>query len=115
LVLTQIQPDTASSNKFLKTVVDSTPLSYVPPRFPSLYWPFPVNGTQVQYLYDAYSMWKFTLYWTLVFVVGVHIAAAGYACMIQYKNWKIIWVVPVIYVVVGAIEATLAGNVVGGL
>lgn len=60
-------------------------------------------------------MWEFTLYWTLIFVVGVHLAAAGYACMIQYKNWKIIWVVPVVYTLIGGIEALIAGNVVGGL
>lgn len=95
--------------------MDTKPLSYTPPPFPSLYWPFPVSGTQVQYLYDAYSMWEFTLYWTLICVVGVHLAAAGYACVIQYRNWKIIWVAPVVYTLIGGIEALIAGNVVGGL
>lgn len=60
-------------------------------------------------------MWRFTLYWTLICVVGVHLVAAGYAVAVQYKNWKIIWVVPVMYLVVGGIEALIAGNVVGGL
>ena len=103
------------SNDFLRTVVDPKPLSYNPPPFPSLYWPFPVSGTQTAYLYDAHSMWLFTLYWTLICVVGVHMCAAGYACMIQYKNWKVIWVVPIVYVIIGGIEAVIAGNVVGGL
>jgi hypothetical protein len=102
-------------SEFLKTQVDPRPLSYVPPPFPSLYWPFPDSGTQTAYLYDARSMWRFTLYWTLICVVGVHMAAAGYACVMQYRNWKIIWVVPVIYLVIGGIEALIAGNVVGGL
>ncbi|KAK4546521.1 hypothetical protein LTR36_001738 [Oleoguttula mirabilis] len=102
-------------SNFLKTVVDATPLSYTPPPFPSLYWPFPVNGAQTAYLYDAYTMWKFTLYWTLLCVGGVHLVAAGYACAIQYKNWKSIWLVPVVYLVIGSIEALIAGNVVGGL
>lgn len=60
-------------------------------------------------------MWRFTLYWTLICVVGVHMAAAGYACVMQYRNWKIIWVVPVVYLIIGGIEALIAGNVVGGL
>ncbi|KAF2481725.1 hypothetical protein BDY17DRAFT_317476 [Neohortaea acidophila] len=103
------------SHLFLKKVVDPQPLSYSPPPFPSLYWPFPVDGQQVVYLYDAETIWRFTLYWTLICVVGVHIAAAGYACMIQWRNWKVIWAVPVLYTVVGGIEAVIAGNVVGGL
>ena len=60
-------------------------------------------------------MWRFTLYWTLICVVGVHLAAAGYACAMQFRNWKIIWVAPVVYVIIGGIEALIAGNVVGGL
>lgn len=60
-------------------------------------------------------MWLFTLYWTLICVVGVHMAAAGYAVVMQYKNWKIIWVVPIVYLIIGGIEAVIAGNVVGGL
>jgi hypothetical protein len=103
------------TRRFLKTIVDPRPLSYEPPPFPSLYWPFPVDGTQTTYLYDAYSMWRFTFFWTLICVVGVHMAAAGYTCVIQYRNWKVIWVVPIVYVIIGGIEAMIAGNVVGGL
>ena len=102
-------------NVFLKTVVDPRPLAYSPPSFPALYWPFPVSGAQTVYLYDAASMWRFTLFWTLLCVVGVHLVAAGYACAMQYRNWKIIWFVPIIYVLIGGIEALIAGNVVGGL
>lgn len=103
------------SNRFLKTIVNTEPLSYVPPPFPSLYWPFPVGGAQASYLYDAHSIWRFTLIWTIIAIVGVHMVAAGYACMIQWRNWKVIWVVPVIYGIIGGIEAIIAGNVVGGL
>lgn len=99
----------------LKLINDETPLSYSPPPFPSLYWPFPVDGAQSNYLYDARSMWKFTLYWSLICVIGVHMVTAGYACSMQYHNWKIIWVVPVIYLLVGGAEALIAGNAVGGL
>ena len=61
-------------------------------------------------------MWKFTLYWTLICVVGVHLVAAGYACAVQWRNWRVVWpVVPCVYLLVGGLEAVIAGNVVGGL
>jgi hypothetical protein len=106
---------TAASNEFLKIQVNPQPLSYESPPFPSLYWPFPVSGPQNVYLYDADSMWRFTLYWTLIIVGGVHLIAAAYACAIQWRNWKLIWIAPVFYALIGGIEAVIAGCVTGGL
>lgn len=60
-------------------------------------------------------MWRFTLYWTLVCVGGVHLVAATYACAVQWRNWKLIWITPVVYAVIGTIEAIIAGCVTGGL
>ncbi|KAK5714365.1 pre-mRNA cleavage and polyadenylation factor (CPF) complex subunit [Elasticomyces elasticus] len=60
-------------------------------------------------------MWRFTLFWTLICVVGVHMTAAGYAVVMQWRNWKLIWITPVVYLVLGGMEALIAGNVVGGL
>lgn len=60
-------------------------------------------------------MWRFTLYWTYIDIIGVHLVASAYACLIQWRNWKVIWIVPIIYAIIGGIEATIAGNVVGGL
>lgn len=102
-------------SRFLKLQVNPKPLAYETPPFPSLYWPFPVNGAQVVYLYDAEPMWRFTLYWTLIIVGGVHLIASGYACAMQWRNWKLIWIAPLIYAVLGTTEALIAGNVVGGL
>ncbi|KAK5153939.1 pre-mRNA cleavage and polyadenylation factor (CPF) complex subunit [Recurvomyces mirabilis] len=42
-------------------------------------------------------------------------AAAGYAVVMQTKNWKVIWIVPILYLLIGGVEALIAGNVVGGL
>jgi len=33
----------------------------------------------------------------------------------QYRSWKIIWIVPIIYTVIGGTEAVIAGNITGGL
>lgn len=60
-------------------------------------------------------MWLYTLNWTLICVIGVHMIAAMWAIMNQLKNWKIIWIVPIIYMVIGGIEALIAGCVTGGL
>ncbi|QIW99956.1 hypothetical protein AMS68_005474 [Peltaster fructicola] len=103
------------SNNFLKTQVNTRPLSYEAPPFPSLYWPIPVYGPQSQYLWDATTIWRFTLLWTLIDVIGIHLLAAGYAMVIQWRNWKFIWITPIIFGLVGGIEAVIAGNVVGGL
>lgn len=42
-------------------------------------------------------------------------AAAGYAMVMQWRSWKVIWIVPVIYTVIGGLEAFIAGSIVGGL
>lgn len=60
-------------------------------------------------------MWRFTLLWTIITVIGVHLLAASYAVLIQRKNWKYIWLAPFVFGLVGGIEAVIAGNVVGGL
>ncbi|KAI5208743.1 hypothetical protein E4T38_02777 [Aureobasidium subglaciale] len=102
-------------DSFLRTVVDTPPLSYSTPPFPSLYWPFPVGGTQTLYLYHSHDIWRFTLLWTIIDVVGIHLIAAAFAMAIQWRNWKLIWIAPIVFASIGAIEALIAGNVVGGL
>ncbi|KAK4986824.1 hypothetical protein LTR50_005035 [Elasticomyces elasticus] len=99
----------------LKYQVTTAPISYTTPPFPSLYWPFPISGAQIEYLYNAHDMWRFTLLWTLIIVVATHLVAAGYAMITQWRSWKVIWIVPVIYGLVGGVEALIAGSVVGGL
>jgi hypothetical protein len=105
------------SNRWLTTEVNPRPQGYQPGsiEFPALYWPFPTRGAQTRYLYTTEEIWRFTLYWTLICVVGVHMVAAAYAVAMQYRNWRIIWVVPLVYLLVGGVEGAIAGNAVGGL
>lgn len=35
--------------------------------------------------------------------------------MIQWRNWKLIWIAPVLFIVVGGCEALISGAIVGGL
>jgi len=80
-----------------------------------LYWPFPISGNQANYLYNAADIWRFTLVWTLIDFGAVHIATSGYAMAVQWKNWKVIWIAPLVYIIIGGAEAAIAGSVVGGL
>lgn len=102
-------------DSFLRTIVDTPPLSYSVPPFPSLYWPFPVGGTQTLYLYHSHDIWRFTLLWTIIDLVGIHLIAAAFAMAMQWRSWKLIWIIPIVYGAIGGIEALIAGNVVGGL
>lgn len=104
-----------TSHHFLRLKVNPKPLAYETPPFPSLYWPFPVDGPQCTYLYDAHAIWRYTLYWTLICVGGVHIIASAYACGVQWRNWKLIWIAPVVFAVIGTCEAVIAGSITGGL
>jgi len=46
---------------------------------------------------------------------AIHIATSFYACVIQWRNWKVIWITPFLFLLVGGLEALIAGSVVGGL
>lgn len=89
------------------------PLDYSAPSFPSLYVPvFGVPGEN-NYLYYTEDVWRFTLYWTLILYGGAHLAVAFWAVAVQWRNWRMMWAVPLVYGVVGGLEALLAGSVVG--
>ncbi|KAL1967871.1 hypothetical protein VTN77DRAFT_2560 [Rasamsonia byssochlamydoides] len=89
------------------------PLDYRAPSFPSLHVPvFGVAG-ESNYLYYTEDIWRFTLYWTLILYGGAHLAVASCAVAVQWRNWRVMWAVPLVYGVVGCLEALLAGSVIG--
>lgn len=87
--------------------------NFTTPRFPALYWPVSVLPGEPKYLYTTRDAWRFTLFWTIIIFEAFHLAASGYACVVQWKNWKIMWVVPVVYMALAGVEALMAGSVVG--
>ena len=89
--------------------INPVPPGYTSPPFPSLYSPFQTGI----YLYHDTDVWRFTLFWTLIIFEVFHLAASGYAVAVQWRNWKLMWVVPVVYLFIGGIEAVLAGSIVG--
>lgn len=40
---------------------------------------------------------------------------AAWACIVQWRNWKLVWIAPIVYAFIGGLEAVIAGSVVGGL
>ena len=110
-----LHPDTNSRNSFIQRLSSAAPLGYTTPVFPSLYWPLPPDDAQSFYLYYPNDILRFTIYWTLLLVGGIHLIVALWACIIQWRNWKIIWVVPPLFAAVGAMEGVIAGSIVGGL
>ncbi|CAG7920710.1 unnamed protein product [Penicillium olsonii] len=89
------------------------PINYEVPSFPSLYDPLPSHHQQAYYLYYTKDIWRFTLFWTFVFYAATHLTVAGCAVITQCRNWKVIWIVPLVYTFVAGLEGLLAGSIVG--
>ncbi|KAL7271476.1 hypothetical protein RUND412_005760 [Rhizina undulata] len=97
-----------SANSRLSSVA---PIGYEAPSFPSLYWPVnPKNGDPA-YLYYSIDIWKFTLFWSLIVFAAFHVAAGLYAFAMQPRKWAL--GIPVVYAIVGGVEATMSGSIVG--
>lgn len=92
---------------------DRVPINYQTPSFPSLYDPLAGRHNTAYYLYHTNDIWRFTLYWTFIFYGSTHLLVAGYAVLTHFRHWSIIWLVPIIYAIIAALEALLAGSIVG--
>ena len=107
----------ATSDWLLGTMRGNTtqlaPPAYVTPPFPSLYWFIRGKPHEPRYLYHQGDIWRFTFFWTIIIYELVHVAASGYALVVQWKNWRFIWIVPLVYTAIAGVEAILAGSVVG--
>ncbi|ATZ58301.1 hypothetical protein BCIN_16g01250 [Botrytis cinerea B05.10] len=102
----------------LNTRIDNpAPIDYSTPPFPSLYWPLHAKPGVPNYLYYTHDIWRFTLLWTLIVYGITHIAVAACAVAMQLgkgKNaWQYAWIIPLVYALIGGIEALLAGSLVG--
>lgn len=89
------------------------PIDYSVPPFPSLYKFLHLSPGQASYLYNTTDIWRFTLFWTLILFGGIHLIAGLIAMAMQPHNWRLVWITPVAYLLIGGLEALLAGSVVG--
>ena len=91
------------------------PIDYTVPSFPSLYNPLPPGRYEAYYLYYTSDIWRFTLYWSFIFYIATHVAVTTCAMAMQGRSWRILCIVPLLYLFVGGLEAFMAGSIVGGL
>ncbi|KAB8201965.1 integral membrane protein [Aspergillus bombycis] len=89
------------------------PINYQTPAFPSLYDPFPRPNAAVYYLYYTRDIWRFTLYWTLIFYLASHLSVAAWALAMQGRSWRICIAIPLVYGIIAGLEALLAGSIIG--
>ncbi|KAK2744670.1 hypothetical protein FQN55_006589 [Onygenales sp. PD_40] len=89
------------------------PFDYTTPPFPSLYAPAGPGHNEAAYLYSTGDIWRFTLFWTLLFYTGAHLSVALCAVTMQWRSWKVVWGAPVVYLLIAGLEGLLAGSVVG--
>lgn len=99
-----------SGSLFLKT--GKEPVGYETPRFPSLSWDFSNNVYTVPMLYFGWDIYRFTVYWCLIFSVGFHMCAAAIACLMHRKIAGTLWIVAA-YGFFGAFYGFAAGSLVG--
>ncbi|VVT48640.1 uncharacterized protein SAPINGB_P001878 [Magnusiomyces paraingens] len=92
--------------------LNTIPIDYAPPPFPSLY--LPVNSVRYNgaLLFYHYDVWRFTVYWTLIFFAAFHGAAALWACLMHRRPAGFIWIL-LVYVCFGGIQAFISGSIVG--
>lgn len=46
---------------------------------------------------------------------GIHLIVALWACIVQCRNWKLIWIAVPVFALVGVIEGAISGSIVGAL
>ena len=95
----------------MATTAGRPPPGYTTPPFPSLYWPVRADPHEPAYLYYADDIWRFTLFWSLILFGGFHLASGCYGfCMVPARRALAI---PLVFAVVGGIQAAISGSIVG--
>lgn len=90
------------------------PVGYVTPTFPSLHWPVHNNKSSLAVLYDVFVIWKFTLYWSLIFNEAFYGIAGLWASFSHRKKAGGLWIM-VIYLTYGGMQGVAVGTITGFL
>lgn len=104
------------ANAHMKSYIslDKIPVGYYTPEFPSLFIPLGNynNNYSLSYLYYTYDIWKFTVYWSLIFYGAFYLSASVWAAINHRKFIHSIWIIT-LYAFVGSVQAFISGTVVG--
>ncbi|ODQ65458.1 hypothetical protein NADFUDRAFT_25637, partial [Nadsonia fulvescens var. elongata DSM 6958] len=92
--------------------LNSVPIGYETPIFPSLYWPYGSNTFTASYLFYISDIWRFTVLWTIILYTVFHFCAGLWAAIMHRKVIGGVWIV-IVYVLLGAIQAIISGSCVG--
>ncbi|KAG0668284.1 hypothetical protein C6P45_004844 [Maudiozyma exigua] len=100
----------------MRTFISSIeiPVGYLTPKFPSLYWPISNKSYSLAFLYDIVDIWKFTLYWCLIFN-GAFYGATGLIATLTHKNQPRCIMILATYITYGGIQGFIVGTVMGFL
>lgn len=99
----------------LVIIGNNVPVGYSTPPFPSLYFPIGPNSKQyhLSYLYYQGDVWRFTLYWTLIWMLAFHLCAASLAVLMHQRKFiGGLWIF-VVYGIVSGAQALLSGSFTG--
>lgn len=105
------------------------PVGYVPPPFPSLFWPVGANSGRYQsaFLYYSKDIWSFTVFWCIIsfeaayFMAGLWSAVAMFVQSCRQVRvgarkhtlgWRPFFIVPT-NLIIGGIQGLVSGAVVG--
>ena len=97
---------------------EQAPPDYETPKFPSLNVHTLYDSTErKEYtLFYIRDVWRFTVIWTLIVYALFHLGAVMIALFThgsKKKSWKLLWITPIVYLSVAALEALLSGSIVG--
>lgn len=95
----------------LVLVGSNVPVGYTVPKFPSVY-PIYSKEYEVSYLYYTYDIWRFTLFWTLIIYVPVHLASAVIGVTMQRRFLSGL-VIIAFYLAMSGIQAFVSGTIAG--
>ncbi|CAR27924.1 ZYRO0D09724p [Zygosaccharomyces rouxii] len=92
---------------------NDVPVGYETPSFPSLYWPTE-SRTSLHVIYDVSAIWKFTLYWSLIFNFGFYALTGLWASFSHRKQAGGLWIMA-LYCTYGGVQGVAVGTITGFL
>lgn len=106
------------------------PIGYVTPKFPAIFWPLGITLPRYNelFLYYSVDIWKFTVYWVIIFFSGAYflVGVAAFASMNlrAYRERKIVAskkkavvvqlvIVAALYLLAGVAQGFMLGAIIG--